>query len=147
MKYPVNNRVTYAECSGKVWHPIQDDAIFYRRWCWGEIREKRQRCKGKRTQSLQNFLTVGNNRIRMCKKFFIATLACSDKFIRNSMTKRNDMGIIGATDQRGKHTPWNATDNSEKERVRRAYSQFPKNGTRLCKKAIFTWISWITFKH
>lgn len=52
-----------------------------------------------RTQLLQHSVTISNNRIRALQEPSIAILHCSEKFIRNSSIKQNDMGMIHVQDQ------------------------------------------------
>ncbi|CAG4907276.1 unnamed protein product [Colias eurytheme] len=78
------------------------------------------------------YLSVDGERIRVCKQFFKATLAISDRPIRTVFEKSQPSGSM-ELDKRGKHNNHHAIDPAIKEGVKRHLDSIPKIESHYCR--------------
>ena len=91
------------------------------------VEEKNTSARYGRTYKLKCrsfLLPVGNEKIRVCKQFFLRTLCIGDKLVRYTLSKKQN-GTFSGSDQRGKHSPANKTDNSRISYVKKHIEAFP----------------------
>ena len=100
-------------CKQKI-TPQQRDSIFQSFWEPGCIENRRsyvtrhtlvlrtRNQASRKKSSIHYFLTVGENKFRVCKEMFSHTLAISEKFIRTTLDKVDDYGDL-ERDKRGHH--------------------------------------------
>ena len=70
------------------------------------------------------FLPLHEERIRVCKQFFLRTLAISDKLVRCTLSRKKH-GTFAGEDGRGKHPPANKTGETKREYVKQHIESFP----------------------
>ncbi|CAG9812850.1 unnamed protein product [Phaedon cochleariae] len=70
-------------------------------------------------------LAKNNKQVRVCKKFFMATLDIGDTMIRSTLKKRGSNGII-QPDQRGKHNNRKKLDPALKDSIRNHIDSIPR---------------------
>lgn len=68
---------------------------------------------------------IENVTVRVCKSFYMATIAVGSSFIDNAMKGKED-GCFKGTDKRGKHVPYNKTSSDQKQFVKEHINSFPK---------------------
>ena len=83
----------------------------------------------RRNKSLSYYLNIKDNRIQVCKKFFLNTFGISEKFIRNSL-KMSEDGIV-RQDNRGHHVT-NA-ESVKKDFLREHIKSFPVMPSHYCR--------------
>lgn len=66
-----------------------------------------------------------NNRIRVCKEFFKATLSICDRYIKTALSKKTDGGFI-ESDARGKHGNHRKIDSEVKDSVTDFINSIPR---------------------
>ena len=97
--------------------------------------KERQTCcesQRKRTFSFKYFLNVESERIRVCKSFYLGTLAISQKPIYNTHFKKNQTTGMPKPDSRGKHAK-RGIDLQLKEQVRDHIRSFPVVESHYCR--------------
>lgn len=100
---------------------------------------RKKRCTNLTSSSRRKFtlkycFIVKDEKIIVCRKFFMATLNVTDAIIRSStITKGNEYGII-QKDQRGKHIPHNKLLDSEEEFIKKHIESFPAVESHYCRK-------------
>ena len=99
--------------------------------------KKRSKVLGKtsrRSLTLQYFLTVGNEKIPVCKKMFLGTLGMkSDRQVRTMMEKLEN-GTIGKDNRGGRRALQKANDLQLKESVESHLNSFPRVDAHYCRK-------------
>jgi hypothetical protein len=80
--------------------------------------------RSRKHESRSFYLPVGTGKIRVCKQFFLRTLAIGDKLVRCTLAKKGH-GTYTGTDQRGKHIPGNKTDDARLKHVKEHIESFP----------------------
>lgn len=80
--------------------------------------------KKKRTVSSAFFFTVGDEKVRVCRRFFLATLAIGEAYIQHAMMN-SQQGTFTGCDGRGKHTAHNRTIDTELQHVKHHIESFP----------------------
>uniref|UniRef100_A0A2H1V0H9 SFRICE_000696 n=1 Tax=Spodoptera frugiperda TaxID=7108 RepID=A0A2H1V0H9_SPOFR len=78
----------------------------------------------KRAYTLNYTFLIDENVEKVCKKFFLNTLAISETVVRNAV-KKSSQGFVHA-DRRGRHSPPNKTADIVKETVRKHIGKIPK---------------------
>uniref|UniRef100_A0A6P7GAH1 Uncharacterized protein LOC114339788 n=1 Tax=Diabrotica virgifera virgifera TaxID=50390 RepID=A0A6P7GAH1_DIAVI len=79
------------------------------------------------------YFTVNNERIRVCKIFFKATLDITDTTVRTVLKKKNNACGILDLDNRGKHSQHFTIDPAIKEGIRRHIDSIPKIESHYCR--------------
>ncbi|KAL8560158.1 hypothetical protein ACOMHN_021653 [Nucella lapillus] len=69
------------------------------------------------------FLMVGGEKIKVCKRFFQATLAVGETYIDHAL--KNSAGGAFSGDKRGKMEPSNKTPKAERQRAKKHIESFP----------------------
>lgn len=87
-----------------------------------KYRERKQ--DSGRGNNIAYYFTISEEKVRVCKQFFMKTISVGDKMIRNCWKKVNDCGVI-EKDRRGKHTKHKVSD-AMKDEVRQHIGKFPK---------------------
>lgn len=80
------------------------------------------------------FFKKGDERIRVCKTFFLKTLGISHGPVEKALAGVDDTGIFAETDQRGKKEPPNKTDLTVMQRVKNHIESFPTVASHYCRK-------------
>ncbi|KAK7500448.1 hypothetical protein BaRGS_00008355 [Batillaria attramentaria] len=78
----------------------------------------------KRSVARAFYCTVKGSRVRVCKKFFLATLNIGEGYVSHAMAN-SDMGTFTGGDGRGRHRAHNRTHDSAVEGVRDHIRSFP----------------------
>lgn len=87
----------------------------------------------RRKRSLKYYLTIEGIKYQVCRKFFLNTLAISEKMIRSSLTKPNQSGIL-FQDTRGERVESNKRrDNKINNMVREHINRFPRVDSHYCR--------------
>ncbi|XP_063635225.1 uncharacterized protein LOC134805981 [Cydia splendana] len=99
----------------------------YIRSCMMEIKPKYKYTNAEKPRLPNNafYFTVNNNRIRVCKTFYINTLGISDRQIRTVKQKTDPHGFV-STDNRGKHTSRKPTDPLLIEQIKQHIESIPR---------------------
>ncbi|XP_063635068.1 uncharacterized protein LOC134805772 [Cydia splendana] len=81
------------------------------------------------------YFTVNQQRIRVCKTFFKATLDITDRVIRTVIQKTEDENdsCVLSLDQRGKHTNHKTVDPEIKDSVREHINRIPRVESHYCR--------------
>ena len=74
-----------------------------------------------RTYNLESSGQVHN----ACKKFFMATLFVGDAYVSHAIKMKSN-GRFSGNENRGKHTPYNKTEQTKLLRIREHIESFPK---------------------
>ncbi|CAG9769320.1 unnamed protein product [Ceutorhynchus assimilis] len=127
-------------CSAKISEAVREN-IFRTYWALADLEKQREFISSHtgdikpkyRYSSTQNFrrmntafyFDVNSNRIRVCKKFFKATLDINDRPIRTTVMKKSDTGFL-FQDRRGKHGKQPVVAPEIKDSVRRFISAIPR---------------------
>lgn len=80
--------------------------------------------EGKRNTTNQYFFSIENEKIRVCKTFFLNTLDISQSFVNVALSKKLCGGIV-SEDKRGKKIPPNKIDDRVRDSVRTHICKFP----------------------
>lgn len=80
--------------------------------------------KTRRKRSRIFSLVVEQQRLRVCKSFFMKTLDLGEKAIEYAVT-RSSAGAFTTKDKRGQHTPHNKTPEAKVEEIKRYIESFP----------------------
>lgn len=91
------------------------------------------------TESRRNFtvtyyLTVDSQRIKVCRRFFLATFNITDSLIRSVVAKTTAEGCL-EKDKRGKHPPPNKLPQTEEEHLEKHIASFPAVESHYCRKS------------
>ena len=86
--------------------------------------KRKQNLRSYKQNSRAYFLPLHEERIRMCKQFFLRTLAISDKLVRCTPSRKKH-GTFAGEDGRGKHPPANKTGETKREYVKQHIESFP----------------------
>lgn len=133
------------KCKFKCFEKItveQRKTIFNQYWAMGELQRQREfilqhlsTIKPKYSYKVHNsnrgnnrgfHFTVGQERIRVCKVFFKATLDISDRAIKTVVQKTIDSCGLLSSDNRGKHKNHKSLDPKIKEGVRKHINSIPR---------------------
>lgn len=76
----------------------------------------------------------GENKIRVCKQFFLKTLSISHGPVENALAGINENGLFMQPDKRGKKVPPNKTDPAVMEKVKAHIESFPTMESHYCRK-------------
>ncbi|KAL0882683.1 hypothetical protein ABMA27_001109 [Loxostege sticticalis] len=88
----------------------------------------------KRGNNFAFYLTVDDQKIRVCKRFFRATLDISDRPIKTVIEKMTESGTgILAPDNRGKHGKHKSVDVTIKNAIRQHIQSIPKVESHYCR--------------
>lgn len=79
-----------------------------------------------RTNSVEYYFMKDGLRIRVCKSFFMGTLAIGHSPITEAIAGRSESGHFGGEDKRGRHHAANKTKDSDLALVRQHIESFPK---------------------
>ena len=82
-----------------------------------------------RTYNLESGGQVHNE----CKKFFMATLCVGDAYVSHAMKMKLN-GRFSGNENRGKHTPYNKTEQIKLLRIREHIESFPKVASHYIRK-------------
>lgn len=96
------------------------------------VKRKRSSETSYRSFSFEYYFEVGNEKIRVCKVFFLNTLCISQKPIYNVHLKKNDLGTPNS-DKRGKNTRDRILE-KDKDRIRHHIQSFPYVEAHYCRK-------------
>ncbi|CAK1589667.1 unnamed protein product [Parnassius mnemosyne] len=146
MKQPCRDKCKM-QCSSKI-DDNQRRKIFSKYWELGDITLQRNfinsctkpimpaiRFSGKQIPRGYNnafYFIINNEQIRVCKKFFMATLDVNDRVIRTVFRKR-ELGFV-EIDKRGKHGHHKKVDESIKESVRQHINSIPRIESHYIRK-------------
>lgn len=136
---PCNER-----CKLKCTSNFSDEArlnIFENYWALGDVNRQRDylsSCmvnikpkyqyhvhESKRRDNNAFYFTYNNNRIRVCKSFFKATLSITDRPIRTVIEKRTESATV-LTDLRGKHENHKKLEESIREGIKNHINSIPR---------------------
>ena len=96
----------------------------------GKKRERIRGATGQRQKArsvcLEYFFMKNSERIRVCKQFFMATLAIGHSPISEAVRGCSETGHYDGEDRRGKHVPNNKTTDVDVALVRKHIESFPK---------------------
>lgn len=87
----------------------------------------------RRSRTLNYFLPINDDKIRVCKTFFLSTLDLKEKKVLVALT--NKMPVVGTAkeDQRGMHEPKNKTSKEVIEYVVKYISELPAVPSHYCR--------------
>ena len=91
------------------------------------------RCKGHKTESRQYFLQSGNETHRVCRDFFMHTLAIGRKTIEYTL-RRKAHGRFRGNDKRGKQSPGNKIKDEQIRFIHEHIQSFPKMESHYVRK-------------
>ena len=78
----------------------------------------------RRTVSRAFFFTIDGEKMRVCRRFFLATLAIGEGYVQHAMMN-SQQGAFTGYDGRGKHTAHNKTTDRQLEHVKEHIQSFP----------------------
>lgn len=97
--------------------------------------KERQTCDEphrKHTYSFKYYLNVEGEKVRVCKQFYLGTLAISQKPVYNTHMKKNQTTSMPKSDARGKHAKKKCIDENQKEQIKTHISSFPVVESHYC---------------
>jgi hypothetical protein len=80
------------------------------------------------------YITLKNEKTRVCQRFFLATLGIGKKTIEYAVRKRSIHGGFHGTDQRGRHAAWNTIKPDDIKRVKSHIESFPRMESHYSRK-------------
>lgn len=90
--------------------------------------------KRKRTVSRSYSFQLAERKIKVCEKFFKATLCISNGPIIKALTSVGSAGNYEGDDRRGKHEPYNKTKQEDVDFVKQHIQAFPTMESHYCRK-------------
>ncbi|CAG9762540.1 unnamed protein product [Ceutorhynchus assimilis] len=88
----------------------------------------------RRSKSNYYFLPKGNTRVPVCKTMFLYTLSISEKFLRTSLGKLKNTGIVEPEKRGGRNTQLKQKDRHIRELIVEHIKRFPRMESHYCRK-------------
>lgn len=88
----------------------------------------------KKNYSRVYFFQKEDEKVRVCKSFFLMTLAISHGPVEKALAGVNDVGIFTQIDQRGKKEPSNKTSPDVLQNIKAHIESFPSVESHYCRK-------------
>ncbi|KAG8305312.1 hypothetical protein J6590_108245 [Homalodisca vitripennis] len=99
-----------------------------------EPERRRVNIISRKKRSLHYYLEKDTERVRVCRKFFFSVFSITEKFVRVSLEKKNDVGIV-SVDGRGKQSSANKIPAWIEEHARKHILSFPTVESHYCRKS------------
>lgn len=135
------------KCTGKI-TDLQRKELFDGYWAMADLQRQREYIlrhistvtprysykvhESKRGNNNAYYVTVENERIRVCKKYFKATFDISDRPIKTVVEKTKMCGAL-ELDKRGKHDKHHSVDPALKDGIKKHIDSIPKIESHYCR--------------
>lgn len=100
-----------------------------------EVKQRTTKTASRRNKTLQYFLFLNGEKIRVCKKFFLSTLSISEKFLRTSVGKITSTGTVQKEQRGGRYESLAEKDAALRKSVEQHINRFPKVESHYCRKS------------
>ena len=99
------------------------------------VRRQTTNTSSRRGTSLHYHLSLGSEKIRVCKSFFLGTLGIGERTVHYTIKhKVNNLGTCDA-DRRGRHAPSTKLSHDDKVYVRQHIESFPVMDSHYCRES------------
>lgn len=102
------------------------------RYCVARHRKDKNESNSRRKQTYQYYFQVGNNKIQVCKQFYLSTLNISQTPIYTAHSKKDDISNILKLPNQGRHLKHKISD-EDRNFIRMHIESFPKIESHYCR--------------